>query len=136
EFPPPRAVNSRVPMALQAICLKAMAVSPEGRYASPRALADDLEHWLADEPVAVYREPLTTRLTRWGRRHRTTAASIGALLVTAVAALAISTVLIGFEQARTQQQFRRAERNLALAEERAEGLRRQDYVHRINRALR
>ena len=42
-----------------------------------RALADDLEHWLADEPVAVYREPLTTRLTRWGRRHRTAAVGSG-----------------------------------------------------------
>jgi WD40 repeat protein/tRNA A-37 threonylcarbamoyl transferase component Bud32 len=150
EFPPPRAVDPRVPRALEAICLKAMALRPEERYAAPRALADDLERWLADEPVAVYREPLTTRLTRWGRRHRTTAASIGALLVTAVAALAISTVLIGFEQARTQQQFDRAEAHLAVAKqqrqraddkareanERAESLRRQDYVHRITLALR
>ena len=53
EFPPPRAANLRVPRALEAICLKAMALRPEERYASPRALADDLERWLADEPVAV-----------------------------------------------------------------------------------
>jgi WD40 repeat protein len=113
-----------------------MALRPEERYASPRALAGDLEHWLADEPVAVYREPLTTRLTRWGRRHRTAAASIGALLVTAVAALAISTVLIGFEQFRTQEQFNRAERYLSVVNERGVSLRRENYVHRISRALR
>jgi WD40 repeat protein/tRNA A-37 threonylcarbamoyl transferase component Bud32 len=150
EFPPPRTVNSGVPQALEAICLKAMASRPEGRYASPRALADDLEHWLADEPVAVYREPLTTRLTRWGRRHRTAAVGIGALLVTAVAALAISTLLIGFEQSRTRQEFTRAEANLAVAkqqrqraddkareaDERAEKLRRENYVNRVNIALR
>jgi hypothetical protein len=122
EFTPPRAVNTRVPHALESICLKAMASKPAERHASPRTLADDLEHWLADEPVAVYREPLTTRLTRWGRRHRTAAVGIGALLLTAVVALAISTLLIGSEQARTL--------------EKAETLRRQDYVNRINIALR
>src|SRR5262249_40062731 len=110
---------------------------------SPRALADDLEHWLADEPVAVYREPLTTRLTRWGRRHRTAAVGIGALLVTAVAALAISTILIGSEQARTRQQFLRAEEQrrpaddrAREADERAESLRRENYVKGVNIALR
>ena len=29
--------------ALEAVCLKAMATDPEGRYPSPRALADDVE---------------------------------------------------------------------------------------------
>ena len=29
-----------------------MALKPEDRYPSPRALAEDIEHWLADEPVA------------------------------------------------------------------------------------
>jgi eukaryotic-like serine/threonine-protein kinase len=129
DFLPPRAVNPRVPRALEAIARKAMALRPEGRYASPRALADDLEQWLADEPVAVYREPLATRLTRWGRRHRTLATGIGALLVTAVLALAISTALIGHEQAAT-------ERQRARAVEAAETLRREDYFHRINLADR
>ena len=34
-----------------------MALQPEDRYASPRALAEDVERWLADEPVGPYREP-------------------------------------------------------------------------------
>ncbi len=129
EFPPPRAVNARVPGALEAIDLKAMALLPEDRYASPRALADDLERWLADEPVAEYREPWATRLTRWGRRHRTLATGIGALLVTAVVALAISTALVSREHAATERQRARA----VLA---AESLRREDYIHRINLADR
>jgi hypothetical protein len=33
-------------------------------------LANDLQAWLADEPVAVYREPLNEKLARWGRQHR------------------------------------------------------------------
>jgi WD40 repeat protein/tRNA A-37 threonylcarbamoyl transferase component Bud32 len=129
EFPPPREVNPRVPRALEAIALLAMALKPEDRYASPRALADDLERWLGDEPLAVYREPLATRLVRWGRRHRTLATGLGALLVTAVVALAISTALIGREQAATERQRARA----VLA---AESLRREDYIHRINLADR
>src|SRR5262249_27501248 len=61
EFPPPRQVNTRVPRALEAVCLKAMASKPEDRYATARALAAEVEHWLADEPVTAYREPLVER---------------------------------------------------------------------------
>ena len=106
EFPPPRAVRPGIPQGLEAICLKAMALKPEERYPSARALADEIEHWLADEPVSVYREPITVRLTRWGRRHRTLATSLGVLLVTAVVGLAIATALIRGEQLRTEQQRR------------------------------
>src|SRR5262249_42402148 len=51
DFAPPRRLSRQVPAALEAICLKAMALSAPARYASARALADDLEHWLADEAV-------------------------------------------------------------------------------------
>ena len=37
--------------ALEAICSKAMALRPEDRYSTTRALADDLERWLADEDL-------------------------------------------------------------------------------------
>ena len=56
EFPPPRKLDPSIDKALEAVCLKAMALKPEDRYATPRALADDIERWLADEPVAAYRE--------------------------------------------------------------------------------
>src|SRR5207302_911432 len=71
EFPPPRAVARSTSGALQAICLKAMALEPSARYGSVRALADDLERWLADEPVAAYpREPWHEQVSRWSRGHR------------------------------------------------------------------
>src|SRR5262249_5589484 len=105
EFPPPRAVRPGIPPGLEAIGLQAMPLKREVRDPAAPALADATDHWLADEPVSVSREPLSVRLTRWGRRHRTLATGIGVLLVTAVAALAISTLLIGSEQARTHQQF-------------------------------
>src|SRR5262249_37633303 len=108
DFRPPRAIDRRVPPALDAICLKAMALQPENRYRSARALADDLEHWLGDEPVSVYREPWTARLARWARRHKTLVTSAAALVLTALVALSVGTVLIRREQARTEANFRLA----------------------------
>src|SRR3954453_18749263 len=102
EFPPPRTVRPSVPQGLEAICLKAMALKPEERYPSAPALAEDLEHWRAGEPASAYRAPPAVRLTRWGRRHRTAAVGIGALLVTAVAGLVVSNVLISYQKQQTE----------------------------------
>ena len=66
EFPPPRQLDPSIDRALEAVCLKAMALQPEDRYASCRALAEDVERWMADEPVTAWREPLSRRARRWG----------------------------------------------------------------------
>jgi WD40 repeat protein/serine/threonine protein kinase len=141
ELLPPRQVNRRVPAGLEAACLKAMAYRPEDRYPSARALANDLEHWLADEPISVYREPLSTRLTRWGRRHRTLATGIGVLLITAVIGLGLGTLLLGRANERIANQRALAEVQRGLAElktreadEKARALEHQLYIHRVNLA--
>ncbi len=69
QFPPPSEVIPAIDPALEAICLMAMAHAPEDRYVTARAMADDLERWLADEPVAAYRESVTKALSRWLSRH-------------------------------------------------------------------
>jgi serine/threonine protein kinase len=43
DFQPPRAFDPTIKPALEAVCLKAMAVRPEDRYGSPKALADEVE---------------------------------------------------------------------------------------------
>jgi hypothetical protein len=106
-----------------------MALKPADRYASPRDLAGDVEHWLADEPISVYREPVSTRLTRWGRHHRTTSVSIGVLLVTAVLGLTVGTLLLGRANGLVEQQRKRAEAT-------ARTLSDQLYINRINLAQR
>ncbi|HEV3004055.1 MAG TPA: serine/threonine-protein kinase, partial [Pirellulales bacterium] len=70
NFPAPRQVNPTVPRALEAICLKAMALKPADRYPSPRVLADDVEHWLADEAVTALPETVSQSVARWTRKHR------------------------------------------------------------------
>jgi hypothetical protein len=94
-----------------------MALRPEDRYPSALALAADVEHWLADEPVRAWHEPLLPRVTRWARRHRTLVAGLAALLLTAVAALSISTVLIGREQVLTELARQQAVENARVAQQ-------------------
>jgi serine/threonine protein kinase len=53
----PRGVVAGVPAALEAVCLKALAKSPAMRYPSPKDLAAEMQHWLADEPVSAYSAP-------------------------------------------------------------------------------
>jgi serine/threonine-protein kinase len=115
EFPPPRLVNARVDPALNAICLKAMSRSSGDRYRSVRALADELEHWLADEPVVAYDEPLAGRLARWGRHHKSILVGVGALLLTTVVGLSIGTILLGRANARTERQRQIAYSNAYMA---------------------
>jgi serine/threonine-protein kinase len=112
----PSRLRPDVPRALESVCLKALRKRPEERYPSVADLAADVRRWLADEPVSAYREPLSTRLGRWARRHRTGVAAATALLVTAVVALAIATWLIAAEQQRTELARRDAETNARRAD--------------------
>jgi serine/threonine-protein kinase len=85
KFAPPRQLDTSIDRALEAVCLKAMALEPEDRYASCRALAEDIERWMADLPVSAWREPLGRRVRRWGRRNRTVVvAAVSTLLMALV----------------------------------------------------
>ncbi len=95
DFPRPRQVKAETPRSLEAVCLKAMALAPAARYPSAEALAADVEHWMADEPVAAYRESITTRSRRWMRNHRTLVSTAAVLLVTALGASGAGLVLLG-----------------------------------------
>jgi hypothetical protein len=92
-FAPPRAVDPSIDRALEAVCLKAMAQRPEDRYATPKALSDDVERWAADEPVSAWREPLARRARRWARQHRpAVTGAIAALLAGLVGLAALAGV--------------------------------------------
>ena len=87
EFRPPRQLDPSNDPALEAICLKAMAHRPEDRYPSCRALIDDLDRFMADEPVTAWREPLPRRVRRWARRNRTKVTAAVVALVAGVVGL-------------------------------------------------
>jgi serine/threonine protein kinase len=52
DFPSPRERDSDVPIALDAICIKAMAVDPQDRYSSVRELRLTVQDWLDNEPIS------------------------------------------------------------------------------------
>jgi serine/threonine protein kinase/tetratricopeptide (TPR) repeat protein len=114
EIPAPRQVKREVPPALEAICRKAMARVLEDRYESAKLMADDVEHWLADEPVDAWREPVTTRTRRWAKRHRTPMTAA----VVALAAGVIGLVALTIVEKRANDQLSAADaaKGLALAE--------------------
>ena len=115
EFAPPRQVNPRVPAALEAIVLKAMALRPPDRYPSAQALAEEVERWLADEPVLAWREPLRERARRWIARRRTTVAAIAATVLASTLGLAAVLVV----QTRANASLKSANLDLAEANQRA-----------------
>jgi serine/threonine protein kinase len=83
EFKNPRDVNPEVPSDLQAICLKAMSLNPSNRYSSARELADDIERWLANEPLVAgifhqLRQRLAVQLERTLPRDSTAGDSASA----------------------------------------------------------
>ena len=54
----------------KAICLKAMADSPESRYATATELAADIGRLLDAEPVLAYHENAFEKVSRWVGKNR------------------------------------------------------------------
>ncbi len=104
-IPRPRSINSRIAPALEAICLKALALNPAGRYSSAEALKADIERWLADEPVGAYPEPLAARAARWVRRNKPWVVAAAGLLFLSLLGLAAHDWRLGLEQAKTASQL-------------------------------
>jgi serine/threonine-protein kinase len=88
EFQRPRHRDATIDPALEAVCLKAMALQPVDRYPTPRALAEDIERWMADEPVFAWREPTSRHVRRWARRNRTAVSAAMAAMLAGVVGLA------------------------------------------------
>ena len=127
---PPRRVNDKISRDLETISLKCLAKSPAGRYATARALADDLRRWLRGEPIQARPVTSTERLWRWCHRNPATASltgAVGVLLTLIAVGSSISAFRIAAERDRAEESARkernaRAETNQAkeLAETKGE----------------
>ncbi len=63
-FPAPRRLRRSIDPALETICLKAMALQPEDRHATPTALAEGIEAWMADVRYRSEQEQATHDVKR------------------------------------------------------------------------
>ena len=85
-----------------------MEKDPAEHYAGAGELGQEVQRWLADEPVRAYPEPLTARIGRWARRNRVLVASAAILLSITVIGLSIFNVLLHEEQGRTRKALDKA----------------------------
>jgi serine/threonine protein kinase len=66
----PRTVNSKVTKAAEAICLKAMSLEMNARYATAAELSRDVGRLLDAEPVSAYQETVVEKVGRWAGKNR------------------------------------------------------------------
>jgi tetratricopeptide (TPR) repeat protein/predicted Ser/Thr protein kinase len=69
EPEPPHRRNPRIPRDLETIALKSLSKDPSRRYASAGAFSDDLERFLANEPIRARPPSLAYMFTKQLRRH-------------------------------------------------------------------
>ena len=93
DIPTPDSVKPGAPASLLAVCKKAMQLEPHDRYDTALDLAEDLERYLADEPVSAKKDSVPTKLARLIRRNRT--ASLVLMGVLMAASLFLSLAFAG-----------------------------------------
>ena len=82
------------------IASKAMEKDPQRRYPSARHMAEDLRHFLDDEPIRARRITYPERVWRWCRRNPAVASLSASVLVLLLAITVGSLVMVSMLQAR------------------------------------
>lgn len=77
EPPLVRQIRPEIPVDLESIVSKCLCKSPQDRYASADALADDLDRFLRSQPVSARSLSTIVRICRWTRQIPMVAVVIG-----------------------------------------------------------
>jgi serine/threonine protein kinase/Tfp pilus assembly protein PilF len=99
----PRAISSAIPRDLETILLRAISKDPAKRYAAAARMAEDLRHFLQDEPITARRPSWRERAVKWGRRHP----SLATAIATCAFLLVLASVIGLLITARSAQHFAR-----------------------------
>lgn len=94
---------------LDTIVLMALRKEPARRYGSVRALADDLERYLRDEPVVARADSLAYRTGKFVKRNRARLAAVTAVVLVVGAFAAFSTARVFEERDTARAAQQRAE---------------------------
>ena len=117
---PPSTLQPRVPRDLETICLKCLEKSPQNRYGTSAALADDLDRFLSGRPTLARPVGTWESTRKWVKRHPARFALAAACLLLLIGGPAISmwlwqerkSTLQAEEQGRIQKYFR----NISVAD--------------------
>ena len=110
DIQPMRGPGLDIPRDLEAITLKCLEKDRARRYESARALADDLDRFLAADPVLARPTGLWYRLQRKARKHRqlTAVGAVALLAVLVALGVAVKTRRDAGRRERLAQQFTEA----------------------------
>ena len=110
---PPSRLQPKVPRDLETVCLKCLQKEPHRRYATAEAMAEDLRHFQAGEPIMARPAGSLERAVKWVRRRPAAALALAGVIAGSAALV--------FEQnrelGRTNADLA-AQRNLARMSER------------------
>jgi tetratricopeptide (TPR) repeat protein len=119
----PSTVNPQTPVELEAICLKAMSKERENRYPSAQAMAEDLDHFLKEEPVTAASQTYMSVMLKKARRNLPLVGGVGGgVLLILIVVLAMLFGGNGSDEEAAQREKEEAEaaRREAEAEKRDE----------------
>lgn len=132
EAPDARQLVPGVPRDLAVIAAKCMEKLPGRRYATARAVAADLERFLAHKPIAARAVGRVERGARWVRRNPVPAAL---LLVLAVGFAATGTLALALARSEREQRDARTAAESARAEADREHKAAESASRKLSRAL-
>ncbi len=93
-IPKPRAADKNIPAALESICWRALDGDKARRYERASEVAEDVQRYLAGEPVAGHSETVAERVLRWQRSHQGATKIAGILLLMLVSVLILSSIFL------------------------------------------
>jgi tetratricopeptide (TPR) repeat protein len=130
----PGRLRAGIPRDLETICLKCLEKEPHRRYPTAGGLAEDLERFLAGQPIQARPTPAWERAWKWARRHPAVAtlAGVGSLAVLGVVVVVMqSNVRLRRERNYSESQRRLAVANLRKAQEAVDRMLTQVGVERL-----
>ena len=113
EPPRLRRLNPAIPVDLETIVHKAIEKEAEHRYDYAAELAEDLQCFLEDRPIAARRVSSTERLTRWARRNpglATLGTALAGMLALVVVVIVVADLRLRRQHEETTTNLQRAER--------------------------
>jgi serine/threonine protein kinase/Tfp pilus assembly protein PilF len=122
----PRRINAHIPEDLETICLKALEKDPDHRFATARALGEDIRRYLDGFAIEAKRAGPIRRMQKYAKRNR-------ALSTAAVSVVLIALLIFGFNVGRRELMARDSFTKAKLAEREGDWQKAIDYYRSADR---